>query len=69
MVVKTYLMDNWARRLKNIRGGKHKVVGEYVARYLAVRCQLPQQSRFRLRDRLTALQAAANTSAVAWALP
>jgi three-Cys-motif partner protein len=26
---------------------KHKVVGEYVARYLAVRCQLPQQSRFR----------------------
>jgi three-Cys-motif partner protein len=27
---------------------KHKVVGEYVARYLAVRCQLPQQSRFRL---------------------
>jgi three-Cys-motif partner protein len=27
---------------------KHKVVGEYIARYLAVRCQLPQQSRFRL---------------------
>lgn len=27
---------------------KHKVIGEYVARYLAVRCQLPQQSRFRL---------------------
>jgi three-Cys-motif partner protein len=27
---------------------KHKVVGEYVARYLEVRCQLPQQSRFRL---------------------
>ncbi len=27
---------------------KHKVVGEYVARYLTVRCQLPQQSRFRL---------------------
>jgi three-Cys-motif partner protein len=27
---------------------KHKVVGEYVARYLAVRCQLPQRSRFRL---------------------
>ena len=27
---------------------KHKVVGEYVARYLAVRCQLPQQSRFKL---------------------
>ncbi|MGY4428964.1 three-Cys-motif partner protein [Bradyrhizobium sp. F1.13.1] len=27
---------------------KHKVIGEYFARYLAVRCQLPQQSRFRL---------------------
>jgi three-Cys-motif partner protein len=27
---------------------KHKVVGEYVAQYLAVRCQLPQQARFRL---------------------
>jgi three-Cys-motif partner protein len=27
---------------------KHKVVGEYIARYLAVRCQFPQQSRFRL---------------------
>jgi three-Cys-motif partner protein len=27
---------------------KHKVVREYFARYLAVRCQLPQQSRFRL---------------------
>ena len=27
---------------------KHKVVGEYVARYLEVRCQLPQQSRFKL---------------------
>ncbi len=27
---------------------KHKVVGEYVARYLTVRCQLPQQSRFKL---------------------
>jgi three-Cys-motif partner protein len=27
---------------------KHKVVGEYIARYLAVRCQLPQQSRFRI---------------------
>src|ERR1700730_3700556 len=27
---------------------KHKVVGEYVARYLFVRCQLPQQSRLRL---------------------
>lgn len=27
---------------------KHKVIAEYVARYLTVRCQLPQQSRFRL---------------------
>jgi three-Cys-motif partner protein len=27
---------------------KHKVIREYLARYLAVRCQLPQQSRFRL---------------------
>src|SRR5438093_9719458 len=27
---------------------KHKVVGEYIAQYLVVRCQLPQQTRFRL---------------------
>jgi three-Cys-motif partner protein len=27
---------------------KHKVVREYLARYLTVRCQLPQQSRFRI---------------------
>jgi three-Cys-motif partner protein len=27
---------------------KHKIVREYLARYLSVRCQLPQQSRFRL---------------------
>jgi three-Cys-motif partner protein len=26
---------------------KHKVIREYLARYLAVRCQLPQQARFR----------------------
>jgi three-Cys-motif partner protein len=27
---------------------KHKILREYLARYLAVRCQLPQQSRFRI---------------------
>src|SRR5882724_9507285 len=27
---------------------KHKILREYFARYLAVRCQLPQQERFRL---------------------
>ena len=27
---------------------KHKVIREYFARYLTVRCQLPQQSRFRI---------------------
>lgn len=27
---------------------KHKIIREYFARYLAVRCQLPQQARFRL---------------------
>ena len=41
---------------------KHKVIAEYVARYLTVRCQLPQQSRFRLAI-VDGLQAAANTSA------
>src|SRR5882757_9652713 len=27
---------------------KHKIVREYFARYLTVRCQLPMQSKFRL---------------------
>jgi three-Cys-motif partner protein len=27
---------------------KHKVLREYFARYLSVRCQLPHQARFRL---------------------
>src|SRR3984893_12900266 len=27
---------------------KHKILHEYFARYMAVRCQLPQQERFRL---------------------
>jgi three-Cys-motif partner protein len=27
---------------------KHKILREYIARYLRVRCAFPQQSRFRL---------------------
>lgn len=47
MVEKQYSWQTGAT-LEEHSKRKHKVVGEYVARYLAVRCQLPQQSRFRL---------------------
>ena len=47
MVEKQYAWKTGAT-LEEHSKRKHKVVGEYIARYLAVRCQLPQQSRFRL---------------------
>lgn len=47
MVEKQYSWKTGATLEEHSRR-KHKVVGEYVARYLEVRCQLPQQSRFRL---------------------
>lgn len=47
MVEKQYSWQTGAT-LEEHSKRKHKVVREYVARYLAVRCQLPQQSRFRL---------------------
>jgi three-Cys-motif partner protein len=39
--VKGELLDDHSRR-------KHKIIREYFADYLRVRCQLPQQSKFRL---------------------
>ena len=47
MTKKSY---QWAEgaRLEEHTKRKHKILREYLARYLAVRCQLPQQSRFRL---------------------
>jgi three-Cys-motif partner protein len=39
--VKGEILDGHTRR-------KHKVIGEYFADYLQVRCQLPRQSKFRL---------------------
>jgi three-Cys-motif partner protein len=49
--------DEWSRNRYLWEGGatleehsrrKHKILREYFARYLAVRCQLPRQARFRL---------------------
>ena len=47
MVEKPY---SWAAgaTLEEHSKRKHKIVREYFTRYLAVRCQLPQQQRFRL---------------------
>jgi three-Cys-motif partner protein len=47
MVVKPYSWVEGAR-LDEHTQRKHKVLREYFARYLAVRCQFPQQTRFRL---------------------
>lgn len=47
MVQKRYSWSTGATLEEHSRR-KHKVIGEYVARYLEVRCQFPQQSRFRL---------------------
>jgi hypothetical protein len=47
MVAKPYSWEAGAE-LEEHSKRKHKIVREYFARYLAVRCQLPQQARFRL---------------------
>jgi three-Cys-motif partner protein len=47
MVEKTYPWTTGAK-LEEHTKRKLKILREYLARYLAVRCQLPQQSRFRL---------------------
>lgn len=47
MVAKPYLWQSGATLQEHSRR-KHKILREYFAQYLAVRCRLPQQSRFRL---------------------
>jgi three-Cys-motif partner protein len=47
MVEKPYQWDAGAT-LQEHSKRKHKILREYFTRYLAVRCQLPQQARFRL---------------------
>jgi three-Cys-motif partner protein len=47
MVEKRYAWANGAI-LEDHSRRKHKILREYLFNYLAVRCQLPQQSRFRL---------------------
>src|SRR4051812_33430081 len=47
MVEKPYLWQAGAT-LQEHSKRKHKILREYFSRYLAVRCQLPQQARFRL---------------------
>lgn len=47
MVEKKYSWNTGAT-LEDHSKRKHKIVRQYFARYLAVRCQLPMQSKFRL---------------------
>lgn len=47
MVEKPYLWKAGAK-LEEHSKRKHRILREYFARYLTVRCQLPQQARFRL---------------------
>jgi len=47
MVEKPYSWRERPQLLEHTRR-KHKIIREYFARYLSVRCQLPQQSKFRL---------------------
>lgn len=47
MVEKPYPWRDGAELLEHTKR-KHKILREYFARYLEVRCQLPQQSKFRL---------------------
>ncbi len=47
MVAKPYLWQSGAT-LQEHSKRKHKILREYFSRYLTVRCQLPQQARFRL---------------------
>ena len=47
MVKKRYAWEDGAT-LEEHSKRKHKIVREYFARYLAIRCQLPMQSKFRI---------------------
>src|SRR5689334_2834736 len=47
MVETPYQWEKGAKLAEHTRR-KHKILREYFARYLAVRCALPQQSKFRL---------------------
>lgn len=47
MVVKSYTFSQGAK-LDDHTKQKHKILRQYFERYLTVRCQLPQQSKFRL---------------------
>src|ERR1700692_1985829 len=47
MVAKPYVWQDGAE-LDEHSKRKHKILREYFARYLAVRCQLPQHARFRV---------------------
>ena len=47
MAAKNYSWEEGATLEEHTRR-KHKILREYIARYLAVRCQFPHQSRFRL---------------------
>lgn len=47
MVEKQYSWENGVKLEEHTRR-KHKILREYLARYLAVRCALPQQTKFRL---------------------
>jgi hypothetical protein len=47
MVEKQYAWEDGAT-LEEHSKRKHKIVREYFARYLTVRCQLPMQSKFRV---------------------
>lgn len=47
MVKKNYPWKDGAELLDHTKS-KHKILREYLARYLTVRCQLPQQTKFRL---------------------
>lgn len=47
MVEKPYEWHNGARLEEHTRR-KHKILREYIGRYLTVRCAFPQQSKFRL---------------------
>src|SRR5579871_3990527 len=47
MVQKDYQWLDGAK-LEEHSKRKHKILREYFSRYLSVRCQLPQQERFRL---------------------
>ena len=47
MVEKRYSWENGVKLEEHTRR-KHKILRQYLARYLTVRCALPQQTKFRL---------------------